>query len=206
MGASKAKQSSDNDDDSDELHNSLDSDTESSSRTPNPSSTKSKSQPPESFKPPEPVIKKVVIKTDITIPEPENHHLYTDHQGYSYNVTLVRIHLADNTNERYILRLYQSNSIPYTYALHQRYVKFKAAAEERVLCPIGSEWEQCYKELRNVFREYTGIVWEERHVEVPADKKDRTKFVFVKPRVAGGEPGRLRQGARNVVVQEAVCR
>ncbi|KAE9962379.1 hypothetical protein BLS_000416 [Venturia inaequalis] len=205
-GACKAKPSDDDDDNADESTNSPDSDTESPSPTPDPSSSKFKSQPPESFKPPEPVIKTVVAKTNITIPEPEHHHIYTDLQGYAYNITLVRIHLSNNSNERYILRLYQSNSIPYTYALHQRYVKFKAAAEERVLVPIGSEWEQCYKEFKNVFKEYTGIEWEERGVEVPAEKRDRTKFVFVRPRVAGGEPGRLGQGARNVIVQGAVCR
>ncbi|TLD15063.1 hypothetical protein E2P81_ATG09911 [Venturia nashicola] len=199
-GTSKPKASNDNADDAEESSNSS-----ASAQSPDAASTKSKSQPPESFKPPEPVLKPVVAKTNITLPEPENHHLYTDLQGDTYNITLVRIHLLNNTNERYILRLYQSNSIPYTYALHQRYVKFKAAAEERVLVPIGSEWEQCCREFKNVFLEYTGIQWEERNVEVPAKNRDRTKFVFVRPRVASGEPGRLAQGARNVVVQGAVC-
>ncbi|QDS75876.1 hypothetical protein FKW77_001910 [Venturia effusa] len=201
-GVPKAKDSDEGD--ADESNNSPDSDTECSSQSPNPSSTKSKSQPPESFRPPEPVIKPAA-STNITIPEPANHHLYTDPQGYTYNVTLVRIKLEDNTNERFILSLYQSNCIPYTYALHQRYVKFKAKDEQRVLAPVGSEWEQVYKEFKAAFEEHTGLEWERRSVEVPLEKRDRTKFVFVRPRI-GGEPGRLGQGARNVVVQGAVCR
>lgn len=74
-----------------------------------------------------------------------------------------------------------------------------------VLVPVGSEWEVVYKVFREVFLEYTGIKWEDRGVEVPVEKRDRSKFVFVRARV-GGEPGKMGQGARNVVVQVAVCR
>lgn len=84
-------------------------------------------------------------------------------------------------------------------------MKFKVAAEERVLVPVGSEWESIWKVFRGVFREYTGVEWENRRVEVAPEMRDRTRFVFVRPRV-GGEPERMGQGARNVVVQGAVCR
>jgi hypothetical protein len=176
-----------------ETDTSSDSDTPVSSPV---SQAKSKSQPPESFKPPEPVAKLVMPKTNTPLPEPANHHLYVDPEGYTYNITLVRIKVETNTNERYILRLYQSHSVPYTYALYQRYVKFKAVPEERVLVPVGSSWEQCYTELKNVIKEHTSIEWEQRGVEIPADRRDRTKFVFVKPRF--GEPKGM--GARKAVV------
>lgn len=184
----------------DESNSSSDSDVHSSSQAFKP---KSRSQPPESFKPSEPVIKPGVPKTNPSLSEPANHHLYVDPEGYTYNITLVRIQVEDNTNERYILRLYQSNIIPYTYALHQRYVKFKAIPEERVLAPVGSTWEKCYTELKEVVQEYTGVEWEMRGVDVPAERRDRSKFVFVKPRV-GGELSTLGMGARGAVVQGAV--
>lgn len=79
-------------------------------------------------------------------------------------------------------------------------MKFKAGAEERVLVPLGSEWEIVFKEFRGLFKEYTGVEWESRGVEVAPEMRDSAKFVFVKPRV-GGEPERTGQGARNVVVQ-----
>jgi hypothetical protein len=53
-----------------------------------------------------------------------------------------------------------------------------------------------------MFRECTGIEWEQRGVEIPADRRDRTKFVFVKPRV--GEPKGMGMGLRKAVVQGAV--
>ncbi|KAF2122637.1 hypothetical protein BDV96DRAFT_639212 [Lophiotrema nucula] len=48
-------------------------------------------------------------------------HLYQDNTGFEFAVTLVRSNLLTNSNARYVIRLYESNTTPHTYCTFIRY-------------------------------------------------------------------------------------
>jgi hypothetical protein len=109
-------------------------------------------------------------------PDIDNHHLYRDITGFVYDIKLLRLDLAKNTNERFMMRLYESNTTPHTYAVH---VRFMSSLKKRVLSPsvkalsvlpdegvvvaaVGSAWEGAFGEFRRVFKHLSGLEWEER--------------------------------------------
>ena len=49
------------------------------------------------------------------------HHVYKDPTGLIYDVTLIRIDLANNFNETHRVKIYESNALPRLYAAIVRY-------------------------------------------------------------------------------------
>jgi hypothetical protein len=97
------------------------------------------------------------------IPEElENHHFYVDSTGYPYTIALVRMDIKSNSNERYLVRLFESHSIPHTYACQLRYGKPGQASTNQVLVPIGSPFDVAFAAFRTVFKDKTGWNWEDR--------------------------------------------
>jgi hypothetical protein len=94
--------------------------------------------------------------------ELDNHHLYVDHTGYPYDCKLVRIDPRINENERYILKIFESHTVPHTYALHQRYAKIRQMPRSEILVPIGSDFTTVFNTLRDIFEAKTGKKWEDR--------------------------------------------
>jgi hypothetical protein len=120
-------------------------------------------------------------------PELDNHHIYLDQTGYTYNVTLVRINIRKNTNERFILKIYESHTEPHTYALHQRYANIRFMPASEILVPAGSDFNTAFSKLKEVFEAKTGTKWENRmkgNIEDPVASADDgdSPFVFVKPK------------------------
>jgi hypothetical protein len=131
----------------------------------------------------------------------ENHHLYRDVAGFTYNITLIRLMLHLNSNERFVLRLYESHITPHTYAVHLRYHESKKKKDANglamgeltpggvVIAPIGSSWEQAFGAFKQAFKERTGLAWDDRLHKPPAGKMmcDGQKFFkYAKPKE--GEP------------------
>lgn len=60
-------------------------------------------------------------KTNPETPDIDNHHLYKDQTGFIYNAFLPRAYLADASVESYALKLYESHTVPHTYAVFLAY-------------------------------------------------------------------------------------
>lgn len=118
------------------------------------------------------------------------YHIYKDGSGFEYNVTLVRIDIRRNSNERFVLRLYESHTAVLpppagddveivaeaeagaeaddvhranTYAVWLRFVSEKNGGEPVVQCLAaeGSEFKTAIGVFKHAFRTWTGRRWEE---------------------------------------------
>jgi hypothetical protein len=129
-----------------------------------------------------------IAPADEIPPELDNHHLYVDNTGYRYDCKLVRLDPRINGNERYILKIFESHTVPHTYALHQRYANIKSMPQSKIIVPIGSEFAIVFEKLREIFEAKTGRKWDDRlkeeligNEEKCADDGGRP-FVFLKPK------------------------
>lgn len=162
---------------------------------PQPSPTKTA----DSLQPTDQSMKKPI--TDEVLPtELDNHHLYRDDTGFTYNITLVRVNIVANVNERFIIRLFESHSVPKTYATHLRYVKPKTLPISEILVPAGTDFEVAFKAFRKTFMDKTNVEWENRWKErvkrgpgegVEVIEDGGKPFLWVRPRE--GEPRGLMQ-------------
>ena len=89
---------------------------------------------------------------------------------------LFRLEVMQNTNERFIMRLYESHTTPHTYAVHLRFhtSRKKAALspsiaalgimrdEGKTVAHVGSDWSTAFKTFEETFLKLTGLKWEER--------------------------------------------
>jgi hypothetical protein len=105
----------------------------------------------------------------------ENHHLYRDVTNFTYDIKLFRIEITTNTNDRYILRIYESHTTPNTYAVHLRYFSSGkkaptpfvvsmglASTEGTTIVPIGSTFADAHKVFQQKFQELSGVAWQDR--------------------------------------------
>ncbi|KAK5172453.1 hypothetical protein LTR04_003951 [Oleoguttula sp. CCFEE 6159] len=115
----------------------------------------------------------------------DNHHIYTDETGFEYAITLTKIDVARNRNERHHLKLYESNSLPPTYSTHvlsSSPVPTTTASTSSIsipgiptstsisttLTPLGSTYGTAFLSFRQFFRAKTGRWWSER-LDSPAE-------------------------------------
>jgi hypothetical protein len=95
----------------------------------------------------------------------DQYHIYVSPtDDLRYDITLARFDFKKNTNERFQIRLYESNMAPYYYACHTRLIA-KGIPTARVIVPIGSTFEKAYTGLKTAFLEKTGYNWEDRLTE-----------------------------------------
>ena len=129
--------------------------------------------------------------------EISKYHIYKDGSGFEYNVTLVRIDIRRNSNERFVLRLYESHTsdlLPATgdeagivagaeaedghgantYVVWQRFVSEKNGGEPVVQCLAaeGTEFEMAMGVFKYAFRTWTRRRWEERDKKVKSGGSD----------------------------------
>ncbi|KAF2102650.1 hypothetical protein NA57DRAFT_71639 [Rhizodiscina lignyota] len=94
----------------------------------------------------------------------DNHHIYRDDTGFDHDVTLVRTDVANNTNERFSIRLYESHTVPHTYATATRYRHSHASRPAIVvIVDPGSQFAPAFKHFRIAFKEKTHVPWEQRY-------------------------------------------
>ncbi|KAF2432708.1 hypothetical protein EJ08DRAFT_695107 [Tothia fuscella] len=129
--------------------------------------------------------------TDPIPSELDNHHLYTDRTNFTYTCILMRIDVSTNENERCLIRIFESHTLPHTYACHLQYSKTNHRSTGSILTPIGSEYHVAFKAFRDAFKEKTCREWEDRMSEVPlppevVGKDGGRPFQYRRP--AEGEP------------------
>ncbi|KAF2211577.1 hypothetical protein CERZMDRAFT_98458 [Cercospora zeae-maydis SCOH1-5] len=93
-----------------------------------------------------------------------NHHIYQDPTGFYYDITLTKVDTARNTNERYnlVLQIFESNSVPHTYAFSTTFSGTKLAQTDNVVVSIGANFPTAMRAFRNCFEEKTGVDWNDR--------------------------------------------
>jgi hypothetical protein len=110
---------------------------------------------------------------------PDRHHVYKDLETGKYlSLLLVCYDIRNNTNQRAFLRLFESDAVPYTYAVVLRCESSENVRRQmgrctlpdwtdpkspEVLAPIGSRWESAWPVFEQAFHEMTGYTWDERY-------------------------------------------
>lgn len=118
------------------------------------------------------------------------YHIYQDITGFQHDVTLTRIDIANNRNERYQLRMYESNTVPYMYCVFLRFSQPSKLPLTQMITPLASTFQVAFKAFRDVFHQKTLLSWEER-LDRELGKERRTgmsgePFVYLPP--PEGEP------------------
>ncbi|KAI9694623.1 MAG: hypothetical protein M1822_000239 [Bathelium mastoideum] len=92
----------------------------------------------------------------------DNHHIYEDCTGFQYDVTLTRLDLENNTNERHQLKLYESHTLPHTYATFVRFARPRARPIRQILVPLGADFGTAFDRFQTFFRKRCNRHWSQR--------------------------------------------
>ncbi|KLJ11139.1 hypothetical protein EMPG_13591 [Blastomyces silverae] len=93
--------------------------------------------------------------------EVDDHHIFTDPEGFRYLVTLVRPLEDVRFKEKHTLQLYESDSSPHTYATFVKYTRVGRAGSA-FFAPTRSTWEIAFGAFTKFFKAKCGKRWEER--------------------------------------------
>ncbi|PGH10014.1 anthranilate synthase/indole-3-glycerol phosphate synthase/phosphoribosylanthranilate isomerase [Blastomyces parvus] len=92
---------------------------------------------------------------------PDDHHIFTDSEGFPYLVALVRPLEDVKFKEKHTLQLYESDSSPRTYAAFVKYTRVGRAGSA-FLAPTGSTWEIAFTAFAKFFKAKCGKKWGEK--------------------------------------------
>ncbi|EGC47303.1 BRCT domain-containing protein [Histoplasma capsulatum var. duboisii H88] len=110
--------------------------------------------------------------------EVDDHHIFTDFEGFRYLVTLVRPLEDSKLKEKHTLQLYESDSNPHTYATFVEY-SCVGRTGSAFLAPTESTWEIALEAFTKFFKAKCGKQWEKRMASTePLPRKDREGCVL----------------------------
>ncbi|PYI06891.1 hypothetical protein BO78DRAFT_444784 [Aspergillus sclerotiicarbonarius CBS 121057] len=90
----------------------------------------------------------------------------------TYSATLARFMLMRNSREKYMIKIYESNKEPHIYATHLEYSRIGKQQSE-LLTPLKADRDTAVKAFKTLFKDKTGVDWEERLDGVfPPSKRD----------------------------------
>ncbi|EZF27283.1 hypothetical protein H112_00707 [Trichophyton rubrum D6] len=89
------------------------------------------------------------------------HHIYSDAAGVRYIATLVRPIEASKAKEKHILKLYESDSTPQTYAVFAKYTRPGRVGSDYIV-PVGGPLSTAIENFDKFFRAKTGKPWDRR--------------------------------------------
>ncbi|KJY01407.1 hypothetical protein TI39_contig292g00017 [Zymoseptoria brevis] len=94
----------------------------------------------------------------------DNHHIYVDNTNFTFDVTVTKVDLKQNTNERYVLTLqiYESNNEPSTYAFNCQFAGTRILPQNDIIVAIGANFPTVFRAFKKVFLEKTKIEWDNR--------------------------------------------
>ncbi|KAF2452971.1 hypothetical protein BDY21DRAFT_375163 [Lineolata rhizophorae] len=95
---------------------------------------------------------------------PGNHHIYRDPTGFDYDIVLYRIDIARNVNERFKIRIFESNHRPPSYSLTTTHLPLPPTppSPPTIDHPINTPFEPVFATFQSIFLAKTGVAWEER--------------------------------------------
>jgi len=127
------------------------------------------------------------------------HHVYRSPSpdNFLYDVLLARTNTVSGAEERYRIRVFESDKEPWTYAVHVMFTRTakgegggvgeKQGGTSYVQAPVGSTLTYAEKMVGKVFRRKTEWEWEERGKAVV--QKDWQTFAYVVPMEEKGDGG-----------------
>ncbi|KAI1915620.1 hypothetical protein LOZ53_001417 [Ophidiomyces ophidiicola] len=101
--------------------------------------------------------------------EPKDYHLYTDQQGNRYSALLIRPSMLTKFKERHVIKVFESDLTPHTYATSAKYTRVGRNAMDYLALP-GSTLDVALRAFGKFFKAKAGIQWDRRGKEVPAKK------------------------------------
>lgn len=101
-----------------------------------------------------------------------NYHIYQDGTGFRYEVTLIKVEVSKNWNERAVITLYESHLEPSTYACHFKSHNTLGLSDATPLAN-GSNFETAMSRFKATFEEKTGIAWDDRFEKCERRKPGR---------------------------------
>ncbi|QSS58493.1 BRCT domain-containing protein [Histoplasma capsulatum] len=118
-------------------------------------------------------VKKTNAVMDMDAVDTDDHHIFTDFEGFRYLVTLVRPLEDSKLKEKHTLQLYESDSNPHKYATLVKY-SCVGRTGSAFLAPIESTWEIALEAFTKFFKAKCGKQWEKRMASTePLPRKDR---------------------------------
>ncbi|KAM5442306.1 hypothetical protein MferCBS31731_002681 [Microsporum ferrugineum] len=96
------------------------------------------------------------------------HHVYSDAAGTRYMATLVRPIEASKAKEKHVLKLYESDHTPHTYAVFAKYTRPGRVGSDYIT-PVGNPLSTALKEFNKFFLGKAGKSWDQR--EGPSKSK-----------------------------------
>ena len=147
------------------------------------------------------------------------YEIYRDLNGLAYDVTLARIDLTLNENERFHLKvrhhlitmykyksprrtrvpldrppaqrlqLFQTHSAPKYFACYTTYKSREGLASHQMLAPSGSSFEVAMGQFEQFFKLKTRLLWSDRDSKRVVDDDDECKFNWLTSPFFKGEVG-----------------
>ncbi|EER27900.1 hypothetical protein D8B26_005983 [Coccidioides posadasii str. Silveira] len=98
--------------------------------------------------------------------ELDGYHPYTDNTGHRYSAILVRPGPLPRRKERHVLKIFESDSVPHTYATLVKYTRIGRSASD-FLAPPGSTFDVAVRAFNKFFKAKSGINWDQRDRKPP---------------------------------------
>ncbi|KAL9088588.1 MAG: hypothetical protein Q9165_006108 [Trypethelium subeluteriae] len=92
----------------------------------------------------------------------DNHHVYQDSTGFDYDITIARLDVENNKNERYQLKLYESHTVPTTYATFVKFSRSHRKPISQLLIPQGASFDAAFSRFQDFFRKKCKKHWSQR--------------------------------------------
>ncbi|CZT17140.1 uncharacterized protein RCC_02972 [Ramularia collo-cygni] len=98
----------------------------------------------------------------------DNHHIFIDNTGFPLDVTITKVDIINNVNQRCVLTLqiYESNTVPSSYAFHCGFVGTATLPRNNIIAAIGSNFPTAFRAFKKTFKQYTKVEWDDRLLEV----------------------------------------
>ncbi|EFR01403.1 BRCT domain-containing protein [Nannizzia gypsea CBS 118893] len=93
--------------------------------------------------------------------ELDGHHIYSDAAGTRYMATLIRPIEDSKAKEKHVLKLYESDNTPHTYAVFAKYTRPGRVGSDYTV-PVGSPLPTAIKGFGKFFRAKAGKPWDKR--------------------------------------------
>ncbi|QIW96445.1 hypothetical protein AMS68_001963 [Peltaster fructicola] len=116
----------------------------------------------------------------------DEHRIYRDFENFPYEITLTKVDLAKNRNERVTITIYESNAEPHTYATNLNRAGTDRQPTNNILVAIGATFPVARRQFVRAFEELTHKTWEDRFAPSKAAEQteafDGRPFVYTPPR------------------------
>ncbi|PNS16388.1 hypothetical protein CAC42_122 [Sphaceloma murrayae] len=93
----------------------------------------------------------------------DGYHLFTDYEGFVYEIDLTRVQKDFNINQKLTIRIYESDQEPTNYAVTKLLTGFYVdKPKSEAIVNTGAAFAAAFAGFKRVFKEHTGRDWDNR--------------------------------------------